>query len=64
MRCAAANYDVPEETGIVKKRSRVGKWVTIFYLQLLRRPLLKIAGANNYAVVKTKGRSSRSWEKE
>jgi DNA-binding transcriptional regulator YhcF (GntR family) len=64
MRCAAAAYDILEETGIVKKRNRLGKWVTIFYPQLLRRRLLKIAGANNFAVIKTKGRSSRSWEKE
>jgi hypothetical protein len=64
MRCAAATYDILEETGIVKRRSRVGKWIPFFYPQLLRRRLLKIANANNYAVVKTKGRSSRSWEKE
>jgi hypothetical protein len=64
MRCAAATYDVLEETNIVKKRRMLGKWVSFFYLQLLRRRLLKIAGANKYAVVKTKGRSSRRWEKE
>jgi hypothetical protein len=64
MRCAAATYDILEETGIVKRRNRVGKWVSFFYPQLLRRRLLKIANANNYAVVKIKGRSGRSWEKE
>lgn len=30
MRCAAATYDILEETGIVKKRSRTGKWISFF----------------------------------
>lgn len=64
MRCAAATYDVLEEAGVVKKRSRMGKWVSFFYPQLLRRQLLKIAGNNNYTVIKTGGRQSRVWEKE
>jgi hypothetical protein len=64
MRCAAATYDVLEDAGIVKKRSRMGKWVSCFYPQLLRRRMLKIADENNYAVVKTGGRKSRVWEKE
>jgi hypothetical protein len=64
MRCAAASYDILEKAGVVKKRSRMGKWVTFFYPQLLRRRILKIAGENNYAVVKTGGRKSRVWEKE
>jgi hypothetical protein len=64
MRCAAATYDVLEETGIVKKRTRMGKWVSFFYPQLLRRRLLKAANENNFAVVKTSGRTSRVWEKE
>jgi len=64
MRCAAATYDMLEKTGVVKKRSRVGKWVTFFYPQLLRRRLLKLAQENNYAVVKTEGRKSRVWESE
>jgi len=64
MRCAAATYDVLEEAGVVKKRSRMGKWVSFFYPQLLRRRMLKIADENNYAVVKTGGRKSRVWEKE
>ena len=64
MRCAAATYDLLEEAGIVKKRSRMGKWVTFFYPQLLRRRILKIADENNYVVVKTGGRKSRVWEKE
>ena len=55
MRCAAATYDILEETGMVKKRTRMGKWVTFFYPQLLRRRILKAAAENNYAVVKTKG---------
>ncbi|MEI9955698.1 MAG: hypothetical protein WDM90_05170 [Ferruginibacter sp.] len=41
MRCAAATYDMLEKTGVVKKRSRMGKWVTFFYPQLLRRRLFK-----------------------
>ncbi|WP_462254838.1 hypothetical protein [Ferruginibacter sp.] len=64
MRCAAATYDILEETGVVKKRTRMGKWVSFFYPQLLRRRILKAAAENNYAVVKTKGRASRVWEKE
>jgi hypothetical protein len=64
MRCAAATYDILEETGMVKKRTRMGKWVTFFYPQLLRRRILKTAVENNFAVVKTKGRQSRVWEKE
>ena len=64
MRCAAATYDILEETGVVKKRTRIGKWVSFFYPQLLRRRILKAAVENNYAVVKTKGRQSRVWEKE
>lgn len=64
MRCAAATYDVLEETGIVKKRSRFGKWSSYFYPQLLRRRILKIAAANNYTVIKKQGRASRKWEKE
>jgi hypothetical protein len=64
MRCAAAAYDILEETGLVKKRSRLGKWVTIFYPQLLRRRLLKIAMVNNYAVIRKAGKGSRNWEKE
>jgi hypothetical protein len=64
MRCAAATYDILEESGVVKKRTRMGKWVSFFYPQLLRRRILKAAAENNYAVVKTKGRASRVWEKE
>lgn len=64
MRCAAATYDVLEETGIVKKRSLLGKWTSYFYPQLLRRRLLKIANTKNYTVIKNKGRNSRKWEKE
>jgi hypothetical protein len=64
MRCAAAAYDILEETGIVKKRSRLGKWGAIFYPQLLRRRLLKIAGVKNYTVIRKKGKVSRNWEKE
>jgi hypothetical protein len=64
MRCAAATYDVLEDAGIVKQRSRMGKWVSFFYPQLLRRRLLKIADNNNYTVIKTGGRQSRVWEKE
>lgn len=64
MRCAAATYDILEETGVVKKRTRMGKWVSFFYPQLLRRRILKAAAENNFAVVKTKGRPSRVWEKE
>ncbi len=64
MRCAAATYDLLEEAGIVKKRTHMGKWITFFYPQLLRRQLLKIAGDNNYTVIKTGGRTSRVWEKE
>lgn len=64
MRCAAATYDILETTGMVKKRTRMGKWVTFFYPQLLRRRILKVAAENNFAVVKTKGRPSRVWEKE
>ena len=64
MRCAAATYDVLEDAGIVKKRTRMGKWVSFFYPQLLRRRILKIANEHNYAIVKTNGRTSRVWEKE
>ena len=64
MRCAAASYDVLENTGLVKKRSHFSKWATFFYPQLLRRQLLKLAVKNNYAVVKHGGRVSRIWEKE
>jgi hypothetical protein len=64
MRCAAATYDVLEDAGIVKKRSRFGKWASFFYPQLLRRRILKLAEKNNYAVVKHNGRKSRSWEME
>jgi hypothetical protein len=64
MRCAAATYDILEETGIVKKRTRPGKWTSYFYPQLLRRRILKLAASNNYVVVRTKGRASRKWEKE
>lgn len=64
MRCAAATYDVLEETGLVKKRSRIGKWISFFYPQLLRRRLLKIASVNNYSIIKNRGRNTRSWEKE
>lgn len=64
MRCAAATYDVLEDCGVVKKRSHFGKWVGFFYPQILRRRLLKIAKANNYTVVRTKGRQSRKWEME
>lgn len=64
MRCAAATYDILEDAGIVKKRSRFGKWVSFFYPQLLRRRILKLAEKNNYAVVKHDGRKSRSWELE
>jgi hypothetical protein len=64
MRCAAAAYDVLEETGIVKKRSRLGKLGAFFYPQLLRRRLLKIAGVKNYTVIRKKGKVSRNWEKE
>jgi hypothetical protein len=64
MRCAAASYDVLEDIGVVKKRSRVGKWASFFYPQLLRRKLLKLADKNDYTVVKHPGSSSRSWEKE
>ena len=64
MRCAAATYDVLEETGILRKRSRLGKWISFFYPQLLRRRLLKVANANHFTVVKNNGRMSRKWEKE
>ncbi|MEO7141022.1 MAG: hypothetical protein ABIY51_12185 [Ferruginibacter sp.] len=64
MRCAAATYDVLEQAGIVKKRSRLAKWTAFFYPQLLRRQMLKMAKENNYAVVKHAGRSTRSWEME
>jgi hypothetical protein len=64
MRCAAATYDILETTGMVKKRTRMGKWVSFFYPQLLRRRILKVAAENNFSVVKTKGRASRIWEKE
>ena len=64
MRCAAATYDVLEETGIVKKRTNFGKWTSYFYPQLLRRRILKIAAANNYTVIRNPGRASRKWEKE
>ncbi len=64
MRCAAATYDVLEEVGVVKKRSRISKWTAFFYPQLLRRQMLKMAKENNYAIVKNPGKKSRSWEKE
>ncbi|MGC4101200.1 hypothetical protein [Ferruginibacter sp.] len=64
MRCAAATYDVLEDAGIVKQRTRMGKWVSFFYPQLLRRRILKLASENSYAVVRTNGRVSRIWEKE
>lgn len=64
MRCAAASYDVMEKAGLVKKRSRFGKWASYFYPQLLRRRMLKLAKENNYAVIKHGGRQSRIWEKE
>ncbi len=64
MRCAAATYDILEDAGIVKQRTKMGKWVSFFYPQLLRRRILKIAQEHNYAVVRTNGRSSRVWEKE
>lgn len=64
MRCAAATYDVLEDAGIVKQRTKMGKWVSFFYPQLLRRRILKIAHEHNYAVVRTNGRATRVWEKE
>jgi len=64
MRCAAATYDILEKAGIVKKRSRFGKWTSFFYPQLLRRRMLRLAEKNNYAVVRHDGRKSRSWERE
>jgi hypothetical protein len=64
MRCAAAAYDVLEDCGVVKKRSRFGKWASYFYPKLLRRKLLKLAKENNYSIVKNNGRKSRKWEKE
>lgn len=64
MRCAAATYDILEEAGVVKKRSRFSKWASFFYPQLLRRQLLKLAGKNNYVIVKHNGRKSRNWEME
>ncbi len=64
MRCAAATYDILEDAGIVKRRSRFGKWSSFFYPQLLRRRILKLAEKNNYTVIKHPGRSSRQWEME
>jgi len=64
MRCAAATYDVLEDAGIVKQRTKMGKWMSFFYPQLLRRRMLKIASEHNYAVVRTNGRRSRVWERE
>jgi hypothetical protein len=64
MRCAAAAYDILEKAGVVKKRSRFGKWTSFFYPQLLRRRMLRLAEKNNYAVVKHNGRKTRDWEKE
>ncbi|MDB5203028.1 MAG: hypothetical protein JWQ27_2437 [Ferruginibacter sp.] len=64
MRCAAASYDVLEDIGVVKKRSRVGKWLSFFYPQLLRRKMIKLAEKNEYALVKHEGRKTRNWEME
>ncbi len=64
MRCAAATYDVLSQIGIMPKHSRHWMVMHCFYPRLLRRKMLQLAQKRHYKVSRTKGRSSRQWEKE
>ena len=64
MRCASATWDILEEAGIVKRRSKIWKAWVIFYPKRIRKRMFRYAEKNDWEVVAKDGRDCRIWEKD
>ena len=62
MRCASAAYDVLDQIGVVKYKSRWGNIISNFYPKLLRKKLRKLAKQNHYRILIHNGKKTRIWE--
>ncbi len=64
MRCASATHDILARAGIVERKSRVFTILTTFYPKRLRKRLFKQAMARGYGVIRSEGKTTRTWERD
>ncbi len=64
MRCGAATYDLLQQAGIVRHRSKAGIVLRIFYPKKIRKRLLRKAKEGHWHVMLHEGSSCRKWEKD
>ena len=64
MRCAAAAYDVLAQAGVLRKKSRIGNSLSIFYPKILRKRLVKLAEKRGWEVIRHEGSDTRKWESD
>ncbi len=63
IRCASATDEILAKLGITKKRSYWGTIFGTFHPKRLRMRLLRMAGRNDWKVVRTRGSRMRVWQR-
>jgi hypothetical protein len=64
MRCGAAAYEMLAQLDLVRRYSRTGTVLRIFYPRKLRKKLLALSQKYGWRTQRTDGSRSRRWEKD